>query len=718
MGGMTSPTSSAHSTEQTHSAPAAGTSDGIPLWINPNQLAITGRPWRKIHLDFHNTPFVGSVGEDFEGDEFIATLREASVDSIVVFAKDMHGYFYYPTARSDAVHPGLQRDLLGEQVAACRAAGIKVYGYYCATWDNLLAEQHPDWLVLKRDRTSWLPKFDEVPGWTALCLNNPEFVSLMLDDTRDLASRYDLDGIWYDMPFPIGGDCFCHLCLADLRAAGLDPLDTVVQREHKQRLWTAWQQASAELIESVRPGCDTDQNNNTRLGLGDRIGWMSNVDIEALPTGGWGYHYFPVDVRYARSFGGPVCGQTGRFQHHWADFGGLKHPEQLRIEVAGIVAQGAQVCIGDQPGPSGRLDPAVYATVGAVYRELEAVQEYLESAAPVVEAAVIVAGELLADPARISTSSDGYQPTGPQSWSNSVVGIADLLLDQRVLFDLVEPGGDLSRYRLLVVPDQTAMSASLVDQLHAHLAKGAAVIAAGRGLLLESGESWIPGAKAAGRSPFSVPFMVPDPSIAATVASFPYALYGGSQQVEVENNDATVLAQLGEPIFERTPEQFTSHGYSPYSHDSSYAAAWHQPCENGQLGLLAFDVGTDYLATGYWVYRELFGLIVDAVLPNRVVSTNLPPSVEITVTRQELATGSRTLVHVVPEFTRRRWGSRIDGYGPQPPLTDVSMSLALDVPVERGALARGDSPVDVGSRDGRVHLTINRILGPEIIVLE
>jgi hypothetical protein len=64
----------------------------------------------------------------------------------------MHSYFYYPT-NYEPIHPGLDFDLLGQQVAACRARGIKVYAYYCSTWDNYLAERHPEWLVWKRDRS-------------------------------------------------------------------------------------------------------------------------------------------------------------------------------------------------------------------------------------------------------------------------------------------------------------------------------------------------------------------------------------------------------------------------------------------------------------------------------------------------------------------------------------------------------------------------------------
>ena len=216
------------------------------------------------------------------------------------------GWCYYPSRRADAVHPGLHRDLLGEQVAVCRAAGVRVHAYYCVTWDNRMAEQHPDWLVVRRDRTHLPAEVRRDPGWTALCLRNQEFVQTSLDDAEDVLSRYEIDGIWFDMPFPIDGECFCHLCLAALRAQGLDPLDPDVQRSDKQALWVDWHRRCAELVARVRPGCEIDQNNNTRIGLGERVGHLSNVDIEALPTGGWGYHYYPVVVRYARTFGTPV----------------------------------------------------------------------------------------------------------------------------------------------------------------------------------------------------------------------------------------------------------------------------------------------------------------------------------------------------------------------------------------------------------------------------
>jgi len=123
------------------------------FWIDPKIAALPAGRWRKIWLDFHNSQYIPSIGEKFNADEWGDRLQAGNVDAIVVFAKDMHGYFYYPSAYGP-VHKGLALDLLGAQVAACRKRNIQVRAYYCTTWDNYLAENHSEWLVFKRDRTT------------------------------------------------------------------------------------------------------------------------------------------------------------------------------------------------------------------------------------------------------------------------------------------------------------------------------------------------------------------------------------------------------------------------------------------------------------------------------------------------------------------------------------------------------------------------------------
>ncbi|HMP39207.1 MAG TPA: alpha-L-fucosidase, partial [Roseiflexaceae bacterium] len=494
-------------------------------WIDPRLLNLPPRPWRKIHLDFHNSQHIPAIGAAFDADEFGDRLVAAHVDSIVVFAKDMHGYFYYPSEYGP-VHGGLTFDLLGAQVAACRARGINVYAYYCVTWDNYLAEHHPEWLVWKRDRTTYLPKFDAPPGWTALCLSHPEFVQLVLDHSRELVEHYALDGIWYDMPLPIGGECFCSRCLATLRERGLDPFDTAVQRRHKQELLVNFLRRSHQQAHTIRPGCQVDQNNQTRLGLGERAPYLDNIDIEALPTAFWGYLYFPTNVRYARTFGRSVCGMTGRFHRSWADFGGLKHPMQLRSEMAGIIAQGAQCDIGDQLPPDGRLDPAVYETIRPVYEEVRRLEPFLNQAAPVTEAAIVIGGLPLDDLSAVQDSS--HQTTRGGS---SVYGLTKLLMECHLQFDIIEPAVDFERYRLLILADELQVDAALAARLQQYLAGGGAIVGAHQALRLAgSDQLWLEGVSYAGESPYAPAYLRPDAVFGTGIPAYDFALYDGSAQ--------------------------------------------------------------------------------------------------------------------------------------------------------------------------------------------
>lgn len=683
-----------------------------PAWAD-HRAGRIHRPWTKVHLDFHNTVHVGEVGQAFDAAEFTAALQRGRLDAIVVFAKDMHGWCYYPARRRDAVHPGLHRDLLGEQVAACRAAGVRVHAYYCVTWDNQLAERHPDWLVVKRDRTTYLPKFDETPGWTALCLRNPDFVQTSLDDAEDILTSYELDGIWFDMPFPIDGECFCHLCLAALRDRGLDPLDVEVQRADKQALWVDWQRRCAELVDRVRPGCEIDQNNNTRIGLGERVDYLSNVDIEALPTGGWGYHYYPVVARYARTFGTPITGQTGRFERAWADVGGLKTVAQLRCEMAQIVAQGAQVCVGDQPPPSGRLDPAVYATIGDAYDWVRRSQSWLSGGAPLVEAALVAAGELLADPGRTADTLGGEASV---AWSTALVGAADLLVRHRVQFDVVEPGPALARYRLLVVPARTVVGVELAALLREHLTTGGAVIVLGDAwqdgaARAGSAQSWATGVHTPGRAPWSVPYLLPTAAAASRLDDFPYAIYGGSELVRVD--EATVFATLGEPMFERSPEHFTSHGYTPLGDNTEFAVAWHQD----RLGGLAFDAGTAFLTDGYWAQDALFGLVLDAVLPDRLLRSAAPDVIDLALTRMPAGHDHHTVLHLTPAIAGRSWGRRPVAWADGITVADIEVTIDLDRPVTVARRVHDDRPVGMRTEHGRVVVRLDRLAGPELVVL-
>lgn len=683
-----------------------------PVWIDRRLQALESRPWRKVHLDFHNSHHVRSVGAGWDADGFVEQLRRGHVNSIVVFAKDMHGYFYY-WSDFGPVHPALATDLLGEQVRACRDAGIKVYAYYCVTWDNHLAEHHPEWLVFKRDRTTYLPKFDQTPGWTALCLANHDFVDLVLAHSREVLSRYEVDGIWYDMPLPIDAECFCTRCLDAIRATGGDPLDVRAQRVHKQLLLSDFLRRSHEQAHRLRPGCQVDQNNQTRLGLGERATYLDNIDIEALPTGGWGYYYFPIAARYARTFGTSIYGMTGRFHRSWADFGGLKHPNQLRTELASIVAQGAHVTIGDQAPPSARLDPGVYETIGAAYAEIEALEPYLEGAAPAVEAAIVIDDLPLTDPG-------AREQNGPHRLSDSIAGAAKLMSESHVQFDVAEVDTDLDRYRLLVLPDALEIGREAAAKLASFVKRGGAVIASHDALRISgTSDCWLPniGLTYAGESPFTPTYLVPEPGSLTNLPRFEFALYDGSARWLADRRTrAVALARIADPLFQRSAEHYTSHRQTPVDHLTEFVAVALHP----RVGMCAFPIGTSYYRHGYWAYRVVFRTLLDHVLPERLVRTTAPISTDVAVTHQTAADNRRErwLVHLINYSANRRAPEHLETFENPAPLHDVDVDLTVPGPICRAYLAADGDELPLYVEDVSWHVTIPQVRIAAVAVFE
>ncbi len=204
---------------------------------------------------------------------------------------------------------------------ACRERKIAVYAYYCTSWDHHLAQTQPEWRMLKRNGTNYLPAPDRTPGWTALCLGNPQFVDLMVEHTREFVSRYELDGAWFDMSEPIAPECFCAECHASCARAArtrgrrraarisargvprVSPADAAGRPRNASALSDRFQRHRARA--DRRPRGDARQHRNRGAAHRRR----------------WGYFYFPTLVRYFRNFGVTTYGQTGRFKSAWADFG-------------------------------------------------------------------------------------------------------------------------------------------------------------------------------------------------------------------------------------------------------------------------------------------------------------------------------------------------------------------------------------------------------------
>ena len=96
--------------------------------------------------------------------------------------------------------------------------------------------------------------------------------------------------------------------------------------------------------------------------------YYTHLELESLPTAGWGYEHFPLSARYVDALGIPFLGMTGKFHTHWGEVGGYKKPEALVYEVGAMLAHGARCSIGDHLHPTGRIDQSTMGVIAPAYK--------------------------------------------------------------------------------------------------------------------------------------------------------------------------------------------------------------------------------------------------------------------------------------------------------------------------------------------------------------
>ncbi|HEY3416216.1 MAG TPA: alpha-amylase family protein, partial [Armatimonadota bacterium] len=622
------------------------------------------------------------------------------VESINVFAKCHHGMNYYPT-KIGPVHPALTFDLLGEQIEACHKVGIHCPIYYSVGWEVAAAERHPEWRQVDTDgKLVGRAPFDDGWGWPWMCVNNG-YTDEMIAQVEELFSLYDVDGFWFDILMYHPDGCLCPACFNDIRRAGLDPRDGGVRMAHNQEMMRRFMDRMTQVIRSHKSDASIFYNGRMGLPIQDEVQYFTQVEIESLPTGGWGYGFYPLWSRFGRTFDLPMLGMTGRFHRGWADWGGLKHPDALRFECGNILSSGGAICVGDQMHPRGRLNKAVYRVIGEAFRDVEAVEDYCIDATPVAQVGLLT---LEGERDNMDTMGKG----GP------LEGAGKMLLELHQQFDVItDRCPDFGKYDLLVIPDTGMLAPNDIPRLHDYLTKGGKLLFS-NGALLEraafqlSTEVGIEYTGSCESNPDY--FQITDPALFGPVTQpdFSYSYYEGPGSRVQPMPGTQVLAVGHATYFNRTWEHFTSHGFTPpLSQPASYPAV----TRNGNVIYLHGPVFTAYQRHGNLTFRELVGNCLRLLLPQPLVETDAPSTAEVSLTKQD----GRYIVHVVNYHGCRRATTHVEALERPVPLHDVQLTLRVPK-VQSVTLARAGQPLPFTVEDGAVTVTIPRVDIHELVV--
>ncbi|MBQ8758724.1 MAG: alpha-L-fucosidase [Clostridia bacterium] len=659
-------------------------------------------PQRQVHLDFHTSEAVDGIGSRFDKKQFQSCLKKGHVNSITLFAKCHHGWAYFPSEENE-IHPGLHGfDLLSAQIEACREIGVQTPLYISAGFDQKYIVEHPEALV------TWhwgetLPEtavnekghryFTDKDGFRLICFNSP-YLDVLKKQVEEVVRKFMPVGIFLDIVAP--RLCYCKYCKAEVEKLGLDSSDPESYWAISESTYKKYYETVNNAARAIKPDIRIFHNGgHIACGKRDQAHANTHLELESLPTGGWGYDHFPKSAKYVKNLGMDYLGMTGKFHGTWGEFGGFKHPNALKYEIALSLANGAKCSVGDQMHPYGFLDDATYELIGEAFAEAEKVEEYCYDVDVVAQIGILEKEEFV---------------RCDHSGTLSDVGANRIMLEGKYLCENLDTGCDFSKYKLIILPDSIKVTGSLKTKLCEYVKNGGKVLCSGESGTDEKGEfAFDLGVKFVGKSDVKPSYYRPEYKPFG-LSSSSFVMY--NDKYDVILSGGKVLGHVRDSFFNRAPEHFCSHRHTPYKMED---------CAPGVVigkdgGYIAWEIFAEYAEIGSIVLKDTVIHAIDEILgEDKVLFTNLPSGAVVTFNEQK--NDNRFVLHALyaAPVVRGRNTQIIEDLVP---LYNSEFEIATEKKIKNVRLVPQNKNVDFTEKDGRVCFKIDEFTCSQLVVLE
>ena len=609
------------------------------------------------------------------------------------------------------MHPHLDFNLLRAQMDACKEIDIKVPVYLTGGVNNRIAGEYPEWQRISPEGVVHSPFAIQFHG---LCFNSPylDYLSGLIEETVTLFP--DADGIFLDIINQ--GQCCCKWCMNDMQTRGFNPESPADRIAFSNTVLQKYYRSATAAARVHNPKMRVFHNSgHIQCGKTDILQYFSHLELESLPTGGWGYDHFPVSAAYARKLPLDFLGMTGKFHTTWGEFGGYKHPNALLYECSAMLAYGAKCSIGDQLHPNGQLDSGTYRMIGKAYKEVEQKEPWCDGAISAANIAILS-----------SSAVNGRRGCGKDE-STSEIGAARILLEGHIHFDLIDQNMDFMGYSFLILPDDIPLDKALQKKLEAFLRSGGKLIMSGKSGLTPDDKRFALdiGAEFCGISESLPDYVLPIPEYCPSYIEQPMVMYHRSLQIKLQNGQT--LGQVYKPYFNRTYNHFCSHQHAPCMDPPS---GFDAGVKTEKILYFAHPVFSIYREYGATAHREyVLSAVKDFMGRELQVITNLPSQGRLTLMEQP--DHKRYILHLLyaPKILRggseikktEKWvahGNAIEVIENLTPLHNIEVEIKVAKPIQQVVLEpQGENiPFSLTSCK-RIHFTIKTLSCHQMVTL-
>ena len=401
--------------------------------------------WR-AHVSWLTQEWIGKTQDGrqaFNAVEWIDNLQRAKYDSLIFYLKHHDGNCTFKS-RHDATEPP-ERDFYGECVAEAHKRGMRVMAYYSSVLDYELALQHEDWRVLGRDGKQKSFWFSGVVPGAYLCINNPEYRQLMLNQIQEILD-YGSDGVWIDVYSPMSDDenCFCPSCRKKYHAeTGSDIFDTTCD-DWYEKCYVDFLREMNDKTKAYNPECVVTVNQRRTPGCLDIMDFyttesdsaaMASIYCRSLRDG-----KKPYEITYR------MYTRVGS----WS----MKSADVIKLESATIIAHGGACSIEIAPTNTGFFQKDAIDTLEKVGSYIQKIGKYCVDTQPLYDAAYLLP-----------------EPTYGVRWYWDSV-----LAERDVPFRIAYRDTDISKYQLVILDPMTPLDEALAEKLEAYVKGGGSLI--------------------------------------------------------------------------------------------------------------------------------------------------------------------------------------------------------------------------------------------------
>ncbi len=405
-----------------------------------------------MHIEDWNPEFL----RDFSPEAYLENLKLAKIQTPMIYLQSHVGYSNFRSP-SGHTHAAMDEDYSKIQrlIDLCHGEGMSVVGYYSLIYNTWAHDTYPAWRMINDEGKSVRMR-QQGYRYGFCCPNNEEYRAFTYAQIDEIAGKFKLEGIFFDMLF-WPDVCHCPACRArwEKEVGGKMPvkLDWSTPEGRlfadKRAEWMGeFAMTMANYAKKVMPGVTVEHNYACAVAGDFSNGSSERVNESCDYAGGDLYgdlynHSFTAKYYMNVTKNKPFEYMTSRVTESLSKHTLTKSERALGLEVLLTAAHHGASFIIDAVDPRGTMDRRVYERVGKVFERQMPYEPYFSQGKHIEEVGVFY------------STAGRYNPNGDDYDSKTAsIGAVRKLITANIPVGVVSNGyyKTLKSYKAILAP--------------------------------------------------------------------------------------------------------------------------------------------------------------------------------------------------------------------------------------------------------------------------